>query len=60
MQEVTRSNPESWLDCIWKALNAYRFELIPEGDAAMDEEWDEICTAMAWIREELELEEELD
>jgi hypothetical protein len=48
------------MDCIWNALHAYRFELIPEGDAAMDEEWSELCTAMAWLREELELEEELD
>ena len=61
MQEVTRNNPESWLDRIWDALHAYREELIPEGACiSFDEEWDELCTAMAWLREELELGEEQD
>lgn len=58
MPEVTRSNTASWLDCIWEALHAYREELIPEGEAVYDEEWSDLCTAMAWLREELELEEE--
>lgn len=43
------------LDTVWCALEAYRSDLIPEGDDAYDREWNDICTAMAWIREALEL-----
>lgn len=42
------------LNIIWDALCAYRADLIPEGEPAYDEEWNDICTAMAWIEEELE------
>lgn len=42
------------LDIVWKALGAYRADLIPEGDPAHDAEWSDICTAMAWITEGLD------
>jgi hypothetical protein len=41
------------LDIIWDALGAYRADLIPEGDEQFDEIWDDICTAMAVIEEDL-------
>jgi hypothetical protein len=50
---VTHSNMQSWLDVVWDALHSHRETCIPEGDPAYDAEWDEICTAMAWITEEL-------
>ncbi len=39
----------SALATVWAALEHYREELIPEGEAAYDEGWDHICTAMAWL-----------
>jgi hypothetical protein len=45
------------IDTIWRALAAYREDLIPEGDEAYDAEWDNICTAMAVIQEDLGLQE---
>jgi hypothetical protein len=45
------------IDTIWQALCAYREDCIPEGDEAYDEEWDNICTAMAVIQEDLNLQE---
>jgi|TARA_R110000803_G_scaffold104415_1_gene172645 hypothetical protein len=36
---------------IWTALHDYRDKCIPDNDDA----WDNICTHMAWIKEELEL-----
>ena len=42
---------------IWQALHAYREDLIPEGDEAYDAEWDNICTAMAVIQEDLDAKE---
>ena len=41
------------LENIWNALHSYRETCIPEGDPLYDREWDEICTDMAWIAEEL-------
>ena len=41
------------LEIIWDALEAYRSDLIPEGDEQFDEIWDEVCTAMAVIEENL-------
>lgn len=49
----------TWLDTVWDALHDYRENNIPEGDAANDEKWDDICTAMAWTKEAL-LDEGLD
>lgn len=51
---------ESWKETIWNALEKYR-ESIPEGIKENDEEWNDICTAMAWIDESLnELEDQLE
>lgn len=50
---LTRADKASWLDQIWCALWAYREDCIPERDREHDEEWDAICTAMAWIKEEV-------
>lgn len=52
---LTRADRKSWMDQLWCALHAYREDLIPEGDPDYDEEWDALCTAMAWIGEELGL-----
>ena len=41
------------LEIIWEALYAYRADLIPEGDEQYDALWSDICTAMAWIEEDL-------
>ena len=48
---------QTWMETIWDALFAYRDNCIPENDAAYDAEWSDICTAMAWLEEELELSE---
>ena len=45
------------LEIIWEALHAYREDLIPEGDEQFDEIWDDICTAMAVIQEDLNVQE---
>lgn len=49
------NDKQSWIDTIWDALQAHRETNIPEGVTEYDEQWDEICTAMAWIAEELGL-----
>jgi hypothetical protein len=40
------------LAIIWKALESYR-GFIPEGIKENDKEWNDICTAMAWLEEDL-------
>ena len=57
----TSNDIRSWVDTVWHALHGYREDCIPEsGDATYDEEWSDICTAMAWIQEELGVEEVMD
>jgi len=51
--------PEIDLTSIWNALEGYRETCIPEGNAEYDEEWNEICTQMACIAEELNQEEDV-
>jgi hypothetical protein len=51
---MKHNDVESILECIWEALHGYRENCIPEGDPAYDDQWSEICTAMAWITEDLE------
>ena len=47
------------LDVIWQALWNYREDCIPEGyDLGYDEEWSDITTAMAWIMEDLGIDQE--
>lgn len=42
------------LNRIWEVLHTYREDCIPEGIDHNDEEWDDICYAMAIIEEMLE------
>lgn len=51
-----RVDTQEHLDVVWNALEAYREDLIPEGDKQYDEIWGDICTAMACITEDLGLE----
>ena len=53
---MNRNDTAELLEIVWDALTAYREDLIPEGDQMYDKEWDDICTAMAWITEDLGLE----
>jgi hypothetical protein len=53
-----RNNTQSQLDVIWEALHEFRSSCILEGlsnelDEEHDNQWNEICTAMAWIEEDL-------
>ena len=46
------------IQVVWAALHAYRDEVIPADfptdiEQGNDEQWDDICTAMAWITEAL-------
>jgi len=50
---LTHSDKISWIETVWDALQSHRENCIPEGVDNHDAEWDEICTAMAWIQEEL-------
>ena len=52
---LTNNDKQSWLEPIWHALHAYREDCI--AGSSYDAEWDDICTAMAWITEELGLKE---
>jgi hypothetical protein len=54
MTELTKGNTESWFETIWDALHGYREDSIPEDHEAYDEQWSDICTAMAWLREEFD------
>jgi hypothetical protein len=42
---------------VWLALEGYREHVIPEGNKENDQAWDDVCTAMATIQEDLGLEE---
>ncbi len=42
---------------VWLALEGYRQFVIPEGSKENDQAWDDVCTAMAIIQEDLDLEE---
>jgi len=57
---MNRNNSREHIEVIWDALYAYREDLIPEGDPQYDEIWSDVCTAMAWIQEDLGVEEEVD
>ena len=45
---------------IWSVLEDYRDNKIPEGTPNFDDEWDNICVAMAVIQEDLGCEEDMD
>jgi len=57
---MNRNNSREHIEVIWDALHAYREDLIPEGDPQYDEIWSDVCTAMAWIQEDLNVKEEVD
>lgn len=40
---------KSKFETVWYALHCFREDCIPEGDPMYDEQWDEICQAMAVI-----------
>lgn len=48
---VTRGDRPGWMRALWAALDAGN-----ECDQFTDDDWDEICTAMAWVAEDLGLE----
>ena len=39
------NDPQSWIDTVWEALDHAR-------EQYSDDEWDEICLAMAWLTED--------
>jgi len=53
MGELRADDMITWTNRIWQTLHEFREVQIPEGDIYNDQEWDEICTAMAWITEAL-------
>ena len=50
LKKLKFNDSQSWLIIVWIALDRNRHDF-------NDEEWDEICTAMAWIKEELNYKE---
>ena len=65
MKNLTYSDKESWFETIWDALYAgIDFAAEHRKDQASvlytEKQWDDICTAMAWLAEEAGFEEEMD
>ena len=58
MTDLTANDKESWMKTIWDALDEYH-DLIPD-DLEHEDKKDDICTAMAWIREDLGLPDEVE
>ena len=50
---ISRNNTKAQIALLWNALHSYRETCIPEGDQDYDNEWNEICSAMAFIDEDL-------
>ena len=50
---MTANDTRSQLDLIWNALHFYRAYAIPEGNRDHDDQWSELCSAMAYISEDL-------
>ena len=46
IKKLKWNDSQSWFDVLWIALDRNRHDF-------NDVEWDEICTSMAWIKEEL-------
>lgn len=53
MTNLVAHDRDTWFETIWNALHSYRETCIPEGDEQYDDEWSDICTAMAWIDEDM-------
>ncbi len=60
MKKLHAHDAESWLETVWQALHSFREDCIPEGEKVYDDQWSDICSAMAWIREEMALPDEVD
>jgi hypothetical protein len=64
--KLTFSNMDSWFETVWDGLYAgieFAAEHRKKGEHATPfapEQWDEICTAMAWIAEAAGHEPEID
>lgn len=54
MSNLRANDRQSMLETIWQALECYREDCIPEGDSNYDATWSDVCTAMAWIEEDLD------
>ena len=52
--KLTNTDKSTWIETLWMALEDYRENCISTDDS----QWDEICTAMAWISDELMEDEE--
>jgi hypothetical protein len=50
---MTRNDFKGQLEMVWGMLEGWR-DHHPEGTKHNDEFWNEVCTAMAWIEEDLE------
>ena len=57
MTNLRANDVPSMLETIWNALEGYRENCIPEGETQYDDQWSDICTAMAWIEEDLNRDE---
>ncbi len=58
IENVTKNDREGWLKAVWSALDNWDDYVADDHEAnnyRQAENHDEICTAMAWIREELGL-----
>ena len=51
--ELHANDPQTWFETVWNALHGFREDCI----STDDEQWDDICTAMAWITEAIETED---
>jgi len=47
---------EDIIKVIWDALQDYREKCIPDSNKENDQQWDEICYAMACISDEMTIE----
>ena len=52
-EPLTGGDTTEALRVIWQALHCFREDCIGEATANNDEQWDEVCTAMAWIEEDI-------
>jgi hypothetical protein len=49
---LTHNNKASWIATVWNTLEMWHGDELDPEDR---EQWDDICTAMAWIAEELDI-----
>lgn len=56
----TQGNEEALLDQVWDVLFIAREQHLTEGDEAYDKAWDDVCLAMAHLREALGLPSEVE